>query len=79
MVLTVLVRLYVGQTNLTEYRGVEKIVIRRYSDFEWLHDRLVEKHKGLFVPPLPDKSAVGMSPNRAFVYLTAVIIALKSL
>ncbi|CAM6128815.1 unnamed protein product [Calypogeia fissa] len=46
------------KTNLTEYRGVEKIVIRRFSDFEWLHDRLVEKHKGLFIPPIPEKSAV---------------------
>ncbi|BBN17760.1 sorting nexin-1/2 [Marchantia polymorpha subsp. ruderalis] len=46
------------KTNMQEYRGSEKIVIRRYSDFVWLHDRLVEKHKGLFIPPLPEKSAV---------------------
>lgn len=58
-----LLRRFVRQTNLSEYRGVEKIVIRRFSDFEWLHDRLVEKHKGLFIPPIPEKSAVGMSRN----------------
>lgn len=47
------------QTNLPEYQGPEKIVIRRYSDFVWLRDRLFEKYKGIFVPPLPEKSAVG--------------------
>ncbi|RVX11885.1 Sorting nexin 1 [Vitis vinifera] len=46
------------QTNLPEYQGQEKIVIRRYSDFVWLRDRLFEKYKGIFVPPLPEKSAV---------------------
>ncbi|XP_038694292.1 sorting nexin 1-like isoform X2 [Tripterygium wilfordii] len=48
----------ITKTNLPEYQGPEKIVIRRYSDFVWLHDRLFEKYKGIFVPPLPEKSAV---------------------
>lgn len=47
------------QTNFPEYQGPEKIVIRRYSDFVWLRDRLFEKYKGIFIPPLPEKSAVG--------------------
>lgn len=47
------------QTNLPEYQGPEKIVIRRYSDFVWLRDRLFEKYKGVFIPPIPEKSAVG--------------------
>lgn len=47
------------QTNLPEYQGPEKIVIRRYSDFVWLRDRLSEKYKGIFIPPLPEKSTVG--------------------
>lgn len=47
------------QTNLPDYQGPEKIVIRRYSDFVWLHDRLFEKYKGIFIPPLPEKNAVG--------------------
>ncbi|CAJ1968134.1 unnamed protein product [Sphenostylis stenocarpa] len=45
-------------TNFPEYQGPEKIVIRRYSDFVWLRDRLFEKYKGIFIPPLPEKSAV---------------------
>ncbi|KAJ7519762.1 hypothetical protein O6H91_20G054800 [Diphasiastrum complanatum] len=46
------------KTNMEDYRGVEKMVIRRYSDFAWLHERLSEKYKGIFIPPLPEKSAV---------------------
>nr|TKW17863.1 hypothetical protein SEVIR_5G396200v2 [Setaria viridis] len=46
------------KTNLPEFEGPEKIVIRRYSDFEWLHDRLAERYKGIFIPPLPEKNAV---------------------
>ncbi|XP_078434914.1 sorting nexin 1 isoform X2 [Wolffia australiana] len=48
----------VTKTNLPEYQGPEKIVIRRFSDFVWLRDRLCEKYKGFFIPPLPEKSAV---------------------
>ncbi|XP_010271611.1 PREDICTED: sorting nexin 1-like isoform X3 [Nelumbo nucifera] len=48
----------ITRTNLPEYQGPEKIVIRRYSDFIWLHDRLFEKYKGIFIPPLPEKNAV---------------------
>ncbi|KAJ0088493.1 hypothetical protein Patl1_32625 [Pistacia atlantica] len=48
----------ITKTNLPEYQGPEKIVIRRYSDFVWLRDRLFEKFKGIFIPPLPEKSAV---------------------
>ncbi|XP_022747230.1 sorting nexin 1-like [Durio zibethinus] len=48
----------ITKTNFPEYQGPEKIVIRRYSDFVWLRDRLFEKYKGFFIPPLPEKSAV---------------------
>ncbi|CAL1394847.1 unnamed protein product [Linum trigynum] len=48
----------ITKTNLPDYQGPEKIVIRRYSDFVWLHDRLFEKYRGVFIPPLPEKSVV---------------------
>ncbi|KAD0293356.1 hypothetical protein E3N88_44500 [Mikania micrantha] len=48
----------ITKTNLPEYQGSEKIVIRRYTDFVWLRDRLFEKYKGIFIPPLPEKSTV---------------------
>ena len=34
-------------------------VLRRYSDFLWLHDRLQEERAGAIVPPLPEKQPVG--------------------
>ncbi|CAL5350583.1 unnamed protein product [Camellia sinensis] len=49
----------ITKTNLSECEGPEKIVIRRYSDFIWLRDHLFEKYKGIFIPPLPEKSTVG--------------------
>ncbi|KAG7034491.1 Sorting nexin 1, partial [Cucurbita argyrosperma subsp. argyrosperma] len=48
----------ITKTNFPEYQGPEKIVIRRYSDFVWLHDRLFEKYKGIFIPSIPEKNAV---------------------
>ncbi|KAJ0809181.1 putative vacuolar protein sorting-associated protein [Helianthus annuus] len=48
----------ITKTNLPEYQGFEKIVIRRYTDFVWLRDRLFDKYKGVFIPPLPEKSTV---------------------
>ncbi|GMP84323.1 hypothetical protein CsSME_00037892 [Camellia sinensis var. sinensis] len=48
----------ITKTNLSECEGPEKIVIRRYSDFIWLRDHLFEKYKGIFIPPLPEKSTV---------------------
>ncbi|KAF2307653.1 hypothetical protein GH714_030603 [Hevea brasiliensis] len=33
----------ITKTNFPEYQGPEKIVIRRYSDFVWLRDRLLKK------------------------------------
>lgn len=59
--LTVLFYLF-WQTNFPEYQGPEKIVIRRYNDFVWLRDRLFEKFKGSFIPPLPEKNTVGNKP-----------------
>lgn len=37
----------------------EKFVIRRYSDFVWLHGQLELEVPGAIVPPLPEKAVVG--------------------
>ena len=68
-----LISFVLRQTNLPEYQGPEKIVIRRYSDFVWLRDRLFDKYKGVFVPPLPEKSAVGKVDSFRFYYLQHII------
>jgi hypothetical protein len=62
------------QTNLPEFEGPEKIVIRRYSDFEWLHDRLAKKYKGIFIPPLPEKNAVGKMEDFKFHGSVSLIV-----
>jgi sorting nexin-1/2 len=41
-------------------------VLRRYSDFLWLHERLQAERAGAIVPPLPEKQPVGRF-NPAFV------------
>lgn len=34
-------------------------VVRRFSDFTWLHGELSKEFPGVIVPPLPDKQTVG--------------------
>eukprot|EP00245_Coleochaete_scutata_P009004 TRINITY_DN2869_c0_g2_i1.p1 TRINITY_DN2869_c0_g2~~TRINITY_DN2869_c0_g2_i1.p1 ORF type:complete len:481 (-),score=110.86 TRINITY_DN2869_c0_g2_i1:101-1519(-) len=46
------------KTNMPQYRFSTSSVIRRFSDFGWLHDRLAEKNKGIIIPPLPEKNVV---------------------
>lgn len=41
-------------------------VLRRYSDFLWLYDRLQVERAGAIVPPIPEKQPVGRF-NAAFV------------
>ncbi|GAQ82374.1 SORTING NEXIN [Klebsormidium nitens] len=46
------------KTSLPQYRFPQFSVIRRFSDFIWLHDRLAEKNYGTIIPPLPEKNAM---------------------
>lgn len=46
------------KTNMPQYRYSTSFVIRRFSDFLWLHDRLAEQNKGIIIPPLPEKNVV---------------------
>jgi sorting nexin-1/2 len=47
------------QTNMQDFRETEKIVIKRFRDFIWLYERLMECYKGAIIPSLPEKNAVG--------------------
>lgn len=44
-------------TMRTDEQGTvsQSSVIRRYSDFVWLHSELSAAYKGVLIPPLPDK------------------------
>ena len=54
--------LFYFQTSIPAFRKPELIVIRRFSDFLGLYEKLREKHchYGRIVPPAPEKSLVGM-------------------
>jgi len=43
-------------TTLDFYQVKELQVKRRFSDFLWLQNQLLNHHKGVIVPPLPDKA-----------------------
>ncbi|XP_037087966.1 sorting nexin-2-like isoform X2 [Pollicipes pollicipes] len=49
------------KTNVSYFTRQHFSVMRRFSDFLGLHDKLVEKHirSGRIVPPAPEKSVIG--------------------
>ncbi|KAK2163467.1 hypothetical protein LSH36_79g09043 [Paralvinella palmiformis] len=51
------------KTTLPEFNKPEMSVYRRFSDFLGLHEKLVEHHQhdGVFIPPPPSKSVLGMT------------------
>ncbi|KAG5894964.1 hypothetical protein JTB14_023312 [Gonioctena quinquepunctata] len=51
------------KTNMRMFKRNEFSVIRRFSDFLGLHDKLTEKYLkvGRIIPPAPEKSVIGMT------------------
>ncbi|KAK0568658.1 Vacuolar protein sorting-associated protein vps5 [Tilletia horrida] len=47
------------KTTATHFRSQAFSVLRRYSDFRWLHAALVANNPGTFVPPVPEKVKIG--------------------
>lgn len=45
-------------TDLPQFRSRNIEVVRRFRDFAWLGDKLRERHRGVIIPALPEKSAV---------------------
>jgi sorting nexin-1/2 len=45
-------------TRLPQYNRPSCEVIRRFRDFVHLESQLSEKHRGIILPPLPEKNAV---------------------
>lgn len=46
-------------TDSPHFRSGQFSVLRRYSDFRWLHAALVHNNPGIFVPPVPEKVKIG--------------------
>ncbi|XP_033228794.1 sorting nexin-2 [Belonocnema kinseyi] len=51
------------KTNMPIFRSRSFSVVRRFSDFLGLHDKLTEKYlrNGRIIPPAPEKSVIGMT------------------
>ncbi|XP_015599224.1 sorting nexin-2 isoform X2 [Cephus cinctus] len=51
------------KTNMPIFRKRSFSVVRRFSDFLGLHDKLIEKYlrNGKIIPPAPEKSVIGMT------------------
>jgi len=44
------------RTTLPQFKQAEFSKTRRYRDFLWLHAHLQERHRGILIPPIPEKS-----------------------
>jgi len=53
----------VTRTNMTMFKTNNMAVLRRFSDFLGLHNKLTEKYlrNGRLIPPAPQKNMLGMS------------------
>ncbi len=47
------------KTDSANFRAHTFSVLRRYSDFRWLHAALVHNNPGVVVPPVPEKVKIG--------------------
>ena len=47
------------KTDSPQFRALQFSVLRRYSDFRWLHAALVHSNPGVIVPPVPEKVKLG--------------------
>lgn len=47
------------KTDLPQFDRPQLSVVRRYSDFLWLHEELARSFPGVIIPPLPGKHVVG--------------------
>jgi sorting nexin-1/2 len=57
-----------GKTNHPEYKKKDINCTRRYSDFIWLREKLLENYKGYLIPPLPEKALLNRFNNEFIEY-----------
>lgn len=46
--------------------------IRRFSDFDWLQQRLGDRFRGVIVPPVPEKSVMAAKIQMSEEFLESV-------
>eukprot|EP00741_Cyanophora_paradoxa_P009034 tig00001443_g8747.t1 len=59
------------KTTFPQFRWGEFSVHRRYKDFVWLHQNLVERHQGVLIPPLPEKLVVDFTKRFSKEFIEA--------
>lgn len=47
------------RTSSPHFSKTEMTVLRRFSDFLWLYESLINNNPGVIVPPMPDKNTFG--------------------
>lgn len=47
-----------SKTTLSEFKKNDFSVERRFSDFIWLHETLQQEHRGVVIPPAPEKETL---------------------
>lgn len=52
-------KLYCIRTFLKSDKNLQCEVLRRYSDFDWLKEKLIERFPGVSIPDLPGKDFIG--------------------
>lgn len=60
------------RTNMLIFKKRNFSVIRRFSDFLGLHDKLTEKYlrNGRIIPPAPEKSVIGRNTKFIFIWFS---------
>ena len=48
-----------ARTNLSQYRNMATVTLRRYSDFHWMRQQLCLTFPGVVIPPIPEKDLIG--------------------
>ncbi|XP_049849447.1 uncharacterized protein LOC126318684 [Schistocerca gregaria] len=56
------------KTSHPDFIDKEFNVVRRYSDFEWVRNRLISSFRGYIIPPLPEKTIINRFDEEFIVY-----------
>lgn len=64
------------QTNMLIFKKRHFSVMRRFSDFLGLHDKLTEKYlrNGRIIPPAPEKNVIGKKKKENYIFVIQQVL-----
>ena len=65
------------RTTRSDFPNNSYLVLRRFSDFTWLHEQLSLQVPGAIIPPLPQKVIVGRFSSEFIEVLFCIVIILE--